>query len=330
MRFGLGILANKPVNDLLEDALAAEEAGFDTVWVTDMAPIAGDRLPFSVLTLIAEHTEHVRIGTAVVSPYKWHPALLAEAVMTLDELAPKRVILGIGVGGLCLDHLNYKWNKPIRTIRETVSILRRMFSGETVNFDGQLFPVNSASLANPVSLGKDQPIYMAARRIQMVTLSGEISDGVILEGPISTVRWAKKQLAKGAKKGSRNPEKVDVGNWMSCSLAPDHGRAYNAVKEAVMFEISLSAEIAMELAGYPPGLSKTMAEKLSESQKDTSCVTDEMIKDFSISGNTKEFMDQLEKHEEAGLTHLLFAPPYGPAPREAIEILGKEIIPSFR
>ena len=123
LEFGIGLLANRPVKELLHTGLVAESAGFDTAWITDMAPITGDRFPFTVLTLLAEHSERMRIGTCVVSPYKWHPTLLAECVATLDELAPQRVILGVAVGGDCLDNLGWEWDRPIRTMRETFDIL---------------------------------------------------------------------------------------------------------------------------------------------------------------------------------------------------------------
>ncbi|MHA1862090.1 MAG: LLM class flavin-dependent oxidoreductase, partial [Candidatus Ranarchaeia archaeon] len=162
MKFGLGLLPNRPVKELVGDAVAADEAEFDTIWMSETCPGPHARNPFVLLTLIAQNTHNARFGTCIVSPYKWHPGVLAQTVVSLDEVSPGRMILGLGVGGRALRFLDRWWDRPIRTIREAIKILRGLFAGDTVTFNGKLFKIANAVLDPPSTLGKDQPIYIAA------------------------------------------------------------------------------------------------------------------------------------------------------------------------
>lgn len=330
MKFGLGLLPNRPVKELVEDAVIADQSGFDTIWLSETNPAPTARNPFVILTQIAESIEHAKFGTCIVSPHKWHPAVLAQTVATFDEIKPGRMVLGIGVGGRALRYLDRWWYRPILAIRESITILRRLFAGETVTYTGRIFQTSNTVLDPAVSLGKDQPIYIAARGPQMITLSGEIADGNALAAPATTVKWAMDLVRKGAQKSGRDPSKIDITNWTRCSISSDYSKAIEAVKFEVANAVSYNAGISMELAGYSPEVPKKMETLLSDEEAAREYVSDQMIKDFSISGTPDDWIKQLETYEAVGQTQLVMGVPYGPDIREAIRLVGKEVIPSFR
>src|SRR6476659_8856681 len=145
--------------DLVRHAEAAEKAGFDGVmisehfhpWVDDVGT-AG--FAFSTLGAIAARTENVKLMTAVTAPlFRFHPAVVAQAAATIDRLSGGRMELGIGTG----ENINEgplgftlpPYNERNARLRESVEIMRRLFEGETVDFEGNYYRTDGAKLYSP-------------------------------------------------------------------------------------------------------------------------------------------------------------------------------------
>src|SRR5579859_774461 len=159
---GLLLLPERPVPQLVERARRAEALGYDAVWVADEKFY---RDPWVVLSAIALATEKVRLGTGVTEPYARHPGLLAMAAATLAELAPGRVVLGLGAGGPGFPPMGVERRHPARAIPEAVAIVRSLLAGERVDFAGEVMSFRGGSLNFET---RELPIYVAARGRRML------------------------------------------------------------------------------------------------------------------------------------------------------------------
>ena len=172
---------------LVEAAVHAEQAGFDSVWASDHVHPwqenqghAGNA--WLTLAAIGQRTAGVMLGTAVTCPiYRNHPALVAQAFATLGELYPGRVFLGVGTGE-AVNELPAgggwgPYDERISRLREAVTLIRRLWTQDRVTHAGPAFPIANAKIYDqPV---EPIPIYIAASGPRSAALAGEIGDGWI-------------------------------------------------------------------------------------------------------------------------------------------------------
>ncbi|MBM4258789.1 MAG: LLM class flavin-dependent oxidoreductase [Deltaproteobacteria bacterium] len=208
MDFGVCVLA-KP-GRCAQDAKLAEECGFSQVWVSDTQMMAGD--PYLCLGLIAHQTKRIKLGTGVSVVGTRIPPVTANSIATLNELAPGRVILGIGTG-------NSAWRamgmapRPLKDFREEIRVIRSLLHGAEVDFQhgtdrravkffhqGQGFMNTRDAVA----------IHVAANAPQAMHLAGEIGDGFITSRTNSLEGWQQTwaQVRQGAEQAGRNPNSL--------------------------------------------------------------------------------------------------------------------------
>ena len=140
--------------EIVSLAQTAEQAGLDSVWVGDSLTAKPRLEPLSTLTAVAMETERVRLGTAVLLPALRYPVHLAHQAATVDFISDGRLILGAGVGGAFNEAQRTEWSHAgvnLRTrasrFEEVVEIVKRLTSGETLDFDGEHFSLEGASIA---------------------------------------------------------------------------------------------------------------------------------------------------------------------------------------
>ncbi len=163
--------------DMIELAVAAEEAGIESAWTNE--DIGFDA--FAALSAMAQHTSRIRLGTAIVNVYNRSAMQLAMGVATLDELSGGRAILGLSIG-------HHPWNDlghgipleaPLARLREYVTFIRKTLGGQPFRHDGALFRGVDTQLAfDPVRPGV--PIFIAGERSRILQLAGEVADGLLI------------------------------------------------------------------------------------------------------------------------------------------------------
>ena len=156
--------------DFVDLAVRCERAGFDRFGVSDVVfwPDC-----FVLQGLIAQATSRIHIGSMVTNPYSRHPAMLAGAVATLQELSNGRMFLGIGVGA-GLEDLRIDYPRPVRALREAIVGIRGLLAGDTVELDGEMFPIDNGRLVRPPET--PVPISVGTRSRQVMQLAGELAD----------------------------------------------------------------------------------------------------------------------------------------------------------
>jgi G6PDH family F420-dependent oxidoreductase len=177
--------------DLVRHAVAAEEAGFEFALISDHYHPWVDRQghsPFvwGVVGGIAASTDRLRLGTGVTCPLiRIHPAIVAQAAATASALMPGRFFLGVGTGENLNEHvLGDRWpraDERLDMLREAVEIMRELWKGELVSFEGDYYTVDRARIytAPPEEL----PIAVAASAGKAATLAGEIGDALVSTAP---------------------------------------------------------------------------------------------------------------------------------------------------
>ena len=193
-------------NDLVRYAQMAEEAGFTFAMISDHFHPWIDKQgqsPFvwSVIGAIAATTQHIRLGTGVTSPIiRIHPAIIAQAAATSAAMMPGRFFLGLGAGEALNEHITGQhW--PIASVRqamleEAVDIIRRLWQGDELNYQGKFFTVENARI---YTLPKDPiPVYIAAAGKKSAELAGKIGDGFITTQPdVELVKQFEESGGKG-------------------------------------------------------------------------------------------------------------------------------------
>ncbi|MCA1599448.1 MAG: TIGR03557 family F420-dependent LLM class oxidoreductase [Chloroflexi bacterium] len=207
-----------PAPHLVDYGVAAERAGFDMVWTSDHFQPWQDNqghagLAWVTLAALGQRVERLTMGTGVTCPtFRYRPAVVAEAFTTLSLFSPGRIFLGLGTG----EKLNEGaagggWALyPERAARlvEAVQIIRRLWSGEQVTFDGQYYQVDAKLYDTPpVRI----PLYIAASGPKSARLSGQYGDGLIADpnefkhNPAYLEAWR-----EGARAGGKDPDTLPI------------------------------------------------------------------------------------------------------------------------
>jgi alkanesulfonate monooxygenase SsuD/methylene tetrahydromethanopterin reductase-like flavin-dependent oxidoreductase (luciferase family) len=343
VRFGCFLpIPATPVEKLLKIAKANEDAGFDSIWAPDhLLFIPPGIVPeaWSTLTAIATITQKAVLGTCVSDPHRYHPAVLAQKVATVDRISGGRVILGIGAGeAMNLEPFGIKWKNPVSKLIEAVTIMRRLWSGEIVTFDGNFWKLKEAFLQiNPVK--GTVPIYFGANSPRTLKLTGELADGW-LSIPLSPrlCRERLKYIKESAEKAGRSIDEIDTGVYLYTAVAKKAEQAYKRLEE-MKFQIILSPEILKE-AGYSIELPEELQslsyfkafpddEWIEKFLKFGELIPKEAAIEFSIVGSPDNCIEKISEYVKAGIKHLLLIN-VGPDPRQVLELYAKEIIPHFK
>ncbi|MBS7609769.1 5,10-methylenetetrahydromethanopterin reductase [Candidatus Bathyarchaeota archaeon] len=330
VKFGIEFVPNDVYWKTVWYAIQAEDLGFDNLWITDHF---NNRNVYTTLAVTASFTERISLGPGVTNPYLIHPAVTAQAIASLSEIAPGRVVCGIGAGDrTTLQYLNIYQKEPLAAIREAIAIIRALTSGTSLELKGKVFDLSKGAKLNFKALNPI-PIYIGAQGSKMLMLAGEIGDGVLINASSpKDVEEALLHVRAGALKSGRSLEDLDVAAYTSFSVAEDGKQAKSAAIPVVAFIVAGCPSRVLEHHGLSPQDGDLIRSFLSQGKfKDAfSRVTDEMIEAFSISGTPEECIEKMERLLRIGVTQFVVGSPIGRNVRRAIEIVGKEIIPRFK
>src|SRR5262245_15879547 len=172
---GVALMGHGVPGRAVEWARAAEKAGVGSGWVREDYFRPGAYVPAAATAAV---TERVAIGIGVVTPYTRHPALTAMETATLAAIAPGRVVLGLGSSNRrwVEQQMGIPFKTPLRGLRESVEIVRRLLDGERVTYTGEVFEVNDVALEAPPAWRG--PIMLGGKGPRALALAAEVADGV--------------------------------------------------------------------------------------------------------------------------------------------------------
>ena len=220
----IGITAVPVSASSLDYVVEAERLGVHTVWVPEFWGY--DAL--TPLGAVAQATESIRLGTAIVQLGTRTPAMLAMSAMTLQHMSGGRFVLGIGTSGpqVIEGWHGVEFSRPIRRTRETIEIVRAVTSGERVTYDGEIFrlplPDGEGRALRSAAPPVDVPVYVASLGPANLRLTGELGDGWIGNSFFcATAGVFLDEIAAGAAAAGRSASAVDVTVGVSCEFTED-------------------------------------------------------------------------------------------------------------
>ena len=200
-----------PIPDGIKYVQYAEQKGFEAVWQAESRLVRDAVVPMAAF---AATTHRIKVGSGVINNWTRNAALIAATFLTLDDLAPNRILLGIGAWWDPLaQNVGIERRKPLTAMREVVTTVRRLLARERVTFHGEFVRLTDVEL--DVVHGRKEPrnvpIYIGATGMQMMELAGEIADGVVLNYLVSPKynAQAMEHLDIGAKLSGRRAEDLD-------------------------------------------------------------------------------------------------------------------------
>ena len=329
MKFGIEFVPSERTLDVAYYSKLAEIFEFNNIWITDHFT---NRSVFASLTQVALYTNKITIGTGVTNYYHINPTVIASAIATIAEISGGRTVLGLGAGDkVTLGKLGIDWVKPLVGMKESIEIIRGLWKGETVDYKGEVFKIPHAKLNFRV---KHSPaIYMAAQGPKMTELAAEIADGILVNAshPLD-YEEAKRNIGIGMKNRKLPKRKFDVSAYTSFSIHEKPDKAISAAKIVVAFIVAGSIPLILERHKIPVEHAKKIEAALSKNKFGDALglVTPEMMEAFCIAGTPDDCISKIEQLRKTGVTQLVCGSPLGPNIPDAIKLMGKTILPTFR
>jgi len=308
-RVALYLQDSHDLRDGLDYVRYAEERGFEAVWQAESRLVRDAIVPMAAYAAV---TERIDIGSGVINNWTRNIGLLAATFLTLDDLAPGRVICGIGAWWDPLaKNVGIDRRKPLTAMRETVEVMRKLLNMERVTYHGEFHYVDGIEL--DVVHGRREPrdvrIMIGATGPMMMEMTGEIADGAVLNYcvPPAYNDMALEQLEAGAKKAGRTLDDIDRPQLVVCSVDHDHDQAIDYTRELLTQYLAQQPHIAkasgvsmdvvaeiQSILGWPATHEQIQAAK--------HLVPEELIHKITASGTPEEARKKVQEYIDHGAT----------------------------
>ncbi len=315
--------------ELVELGVLVEEHGLDSATVSDhFQPWRheGGHAPFSLawMTAVAERTSRIQLGTSVLTPtFRYNPAVIAQAFATMGCLYPDRIMLGVGTGE-ALNEIatGYKGEWPefkerFARLRESVDLMRALWSGDRVSFEGQYYTTVGASIYDVPPAGI--PVYIAAGGPVVARYAGRAGDGFICTSGKGMDLYTEKLMpavTEGAEKVGRNLGDIDRMIEIKISYDTDPDQAL----ENTRFWAPLSLTAEQKHSITDPIEMEAAADALPIEQ---------IAKRWIVASDPDQAVEQIKPYVDAGLNHLVFHAP-GHDQRRFLDLFARDLAPRLR
>lgn len=315
------VAAQAGIDPIVSYGRRAEAGGYDRLWL----PETWGRDTVSVLTVLAERTDSIGLGSSILPVYSRSPALLGQTAATLQEVSEGRFRLGVGPSGPAVIEgwHGVEFERPLRRTREYVEIVKQVLSGERVEYQGELFQLSGFRLRGEAPTPAP-PVDVAAMGPKAVELAGRFADGwhAILFTP-EGIRERLEDLHRGAELGDRDPNEARVTLSLNCCALEDRERARRLARQHLAFYVGgMGTYYRDSLAGQ--GYEEEAAEIAAawgsgERERALEAIDDAMLDDLCAAGTPEEAREALERFERVdGLDAVAVGFPRG-AERAEIE-----------
>ncbi len=297
------------IRDGMQYAAYAESKGFAAVWQAESRLVREATVP---LAAFASATERIKVASGVSDCWSRNPARLAATFSTLDDLAPGRVILGLGAWWDPLAaKVGIRRTHPLTVMREVVTAVRALLANETVTLHGEWVHLDGVELdyVYQERRPKDVPIYIGATGDKMLELAGEIADGVVLNYLVSPGynERAVERLQAGLARSGRSMDDLDRPQLVVCSVDDDEQRAMDMARQMVTQYLGQQPHI-MKASGVPQSLLDAVGEVLTwpatheQVEAASKLVPDEIVAMLTASGTPAQARARVADYVAHGCT----------------------------
>lgn len=308
-RVALYLQDSHELRDGLDYVKYAEQRGFEAVWQAESRLVRDAIVPMAAYAAV---TKTIKVGSGVINNWTRNIGLLAATFLTLDDLAPNRIICGIGAWWDPLaSNVGIQRRKPATAMRETVDVLRRLLRMERVTFHGEFHNVEGIEL--DVVHGRREPrnipIMIGATGDLMMELTGEIADGAVLNYcvPPEYNDRALELLDRGLRKSGRRMEDFDRPQLIVCSVDANHDKAVESTKMLLCQYLAQQPHIAkasgvsqdviaqiQSILGWP-----ATREQIDQAKH---LVPDSLVDRITASGTPAEARQKVSEYRHRGAT----------------------------
>jgi len=226
-----------------------------------------------------------------------------------------------------------KQKKPITMVREAIHIIRRLLSGDHTAFRGEVFTVTEELFFRFQPLRKEVPIFIGTWGPKMCQLAGEIAEGVKSDGLWNPdyVKIIRENIEIGAARANRNTDDVDIIAGPLSSISVDREQAKETARRVLAVYLPYLRPM-IDVAGISEDEINNVREAAStgDFEKGASYISDLSVAKCSVTGTANDVIEQIEEMVDAGVTHVAFGHCLGPNFDEALDLLGKEVLPHFK
>ena len=304
--FGVGLFPTEPLAKMIHLAKVTETVGFSHIWVGDSHLIW--REAYINMTAMALSTSRVKLGTGVTNPLTRHPSVVASGYATLEEFAPGRMIVGIGLGDSSVETMGMK-PSTLANFEAALQQMRELCAGQEA-----ALPTGKIHLLHPCK--NKVPIYVAASGPKMLELSGRIADGIIVLVGVADeyIAHAKEKIAAGAQAAGRKLEDINLVLWVPCAVS-DAAPAKDAVKAHVARVVAHPLPYVLD-----PNEQKVLAEirktydyyhHMDQQANHAEVIPDWLVDKFAIAGTVEQCRAQIERIKKTGVQQIAIIP-YSP------------------
>lgn len=345
MKTKFGIVAPLPgvsVKDLINFAKKSEDAGLDSVWYPDHILFMAKKLTpevWSVITGASVVTRRIQLG-AIGDPHRMHPATMAHRLATVDHISNGRVFSCLGYGEkMNLDNYGIEWDRALSRLKESVEVMRGLWSGEPTSYAGKYYKLQDAEIRINPSNG-NVPVYIAATGPNALKTAGEIGNGWVTNAMPTWVYEKKSETVnKGLESSRLEQDRFERAIYVFLSIADNKDDAYQTldnIKHAIIWpDVIEEAGYELDIAEEYKGLSYTtimpndtrMMRKFREMGR--KYYTREILSDFVVYGNAEDVKKRIREYMDSGVNHFILRD-FSPDLEYSFEVLTKEIINSFR
>ncbi|AFU04592.1 glucose-6-phosphate dehydrogenase (coenzyme-F420) [Nocardia brasiliensis] len=315
--------------ELVELTVSAEENGFDSAMISDhFQPwrFNGGHAPFSLawLAAVGERTRRIQIGTSVLTPtFRYNPAVIAQAFATMACLYPGRVMLGVGSGealneiatGFIGEWPEFK--ERYARLRESVELMRALWTGDRVDFDGEYYKTVGASIYDVPAEGV--PVYIAAGGPLVARYAGRVGDGFICTSGKGMDLYTEKLMpavTEGAEKAGRTVADVDTMIEIKLSYETD----YDLALQNTRFWAPLS---------LTPEQKHSISDPIEMEAAADALPIEQIAKRWIVGTDPDDVVSRIEPYIDAGMRHLVFHAP-GHDQSRFLELFARDLAPRLR
>jgi len=303
LKLDLGISSSSSLQAAVKFSKLADRDSLNCIWIRE-DPRAQPEI-FTVASIILLETSTLKVGTEVTSPLDRNISTIARAAATLSQMGRERLRLGLDAAG------------PNTLMRDTATLLRRLWTGETVTFTSDRFRLRNYYARYKPSFAT--PIYFGARNPKLLALAGEIADGVILSGPKRYIEKAVAVVDQGLKKRKRRRGSFRFVAWVPTAII-DKKSDLRLAREAVATVLAVTPEAVLKMAGIAQG--RVMPIKAMMVEKGVNgasrIIAEDLLQEVAIFGSPEEVALDLKSLEKYGIDEAIFGAPYGREPAKAI------------
>ncbi len=314
MKLALGFNPVMSLTAASSMASKAEAAGYDSIWMHESL---FQRDVVTYIATMASATKRVRIGSGAINTFTRHPVTAATTFASLSEVSGGRVVLGLGLGSFpTVPLLGYQIfpvekTKPLQRIREYVEVVRAVWKGEKVEYDGQFFKVHNLTLGFEVKV--PIPVFIATLSPKTQAFAASVADGVILSPALNTA-WGTRRMVEHVKEGEAAcGRKVEKASYMLTSVDPDPDKAREVIRDYYFFMFQLSDVVRPEVLA-PYGVTEEMLEPMKEAYKKgdvpaaKKLIPDAAIEALTICGDADHALQRIEEYRKSGVTLPILMP----------------------